>query len=202
MNNYVSITAPFAGTVTRRYANTGSMIQAGTASQSQAMPLVRLSQNSLLRLSLPVPESMVSTVHIGDPVSVHVASLARNFAGKIARFAGKVDQGTRTMITEVDVPNPSDIILPGMYAEVSLRVASRASALSVPLEAVERSGAGTRIYIVDKAGVIKITTVQLGIESSQRAEILSGAQEGDQVITGRRSGLKDGEKVRVKVMEI
>ena len=101
------ITAPFAGVVTKRYANTGSMIQAGTASQTQAMPVVRLSQNGLLRLHLPVPESAVPHVHLGEPVDVRVSALDRTFPGRVARFADKVDQSTRTMETEVDVPNPN-----------------------------------------------------------------------------------------------
>ena len=156
LRNYVTITAPFAGTVTKRYANLGSMIQAGTASQSQAMPLVRLSQISTLRLSLPVPESLVSTVRVGQPVEVQVKSLGRSFEGRVARFAGKVDQATRTMITEVDVANPTGVIMPGMYAEVSLADASSTMAcLPRRLDAIERAGAATRVYTVDKAGVIR-----------------------------------------------
>ena len=80
--DYTRVTAPFAGVITKRYADTGSMIQAGTASQTQAMPLVRLSENSLLRLILPVPESAVPTVHIGQQVEVRVPTLNRSFPGQ------------------------------------------------------------------------------------------------------------------------
>ena len=107
MRNYGTIVAPFAGTVTRRYANVGSMIQAGIASQSQAMPLVRLSQISTLRLSLPVPEAIVPTIRVGQPVEVRVRSMERSFEGRIARFASRLDTATRTMVTEVDVSNPA-----------------------------------------------------------------------------------------------
>ena len=79
--DYTRVTAPFAGVITKRYADTGSMIQAGTASQTQAMPVVRLSENSLLRLILPVPESAVPTVHIGQQVEVRVPTLNRSFPG-------------------------------------------------------------------------------------------------------------------------
>src|SRR5262249_54456435 len=95
--DYTRVTAPFAGVITRRYADTGSMIQAGTASQTQAMPVVRLSENSTLRLILPVPESAVPTVHIGQAVEVRVPTLNRNFPGRVARFTGKVAPATRTM---------------------------------------------------------------------------------------------------------
>src|SRR4029078_12536105 len=93
------VPAPFTGVLTKRYADTGSMIQAGTASSIQAMPLVRLSENSLLRLILPVPESAVPTVHIGQQVEVRVSALNRTFSGRVTRFDQKVALATRTMNT-------------------------------------------------------------------------------------------------------
>lgn len=199
MQNYVSISAPFAGTVTKRYANTGAMVQAGTASQSQAMPIIRLSQNSVLRLRLPVPESMVSSIRIGESVDVRVNSLGnRTFSGKVARTTGKVDQATRTMITEVDVENSSGLILPGMYAEVTLHLEHRNSVLSVPLEAVERSASGSRVFRVDPQGAVHIVTVRLGVEDSHKAEVLAGLNEGDPVVVAQRAGLREGESVRTK----
>jgi RND family efflux transporter MFP subunit len=198
LRNYVTITAPFTGTVTKRYAHVGSMIQAGTASQSQAMPLVRLSQISTLRLSLPVPESLVPAIRLGQPVEVRVKSLERSFEGRIARFASRVDQATRTMITEVDVSNPAGVILPGMYAEVSVQSKQHDGVLTAPVEAIERAGSAARVYTVDKAGVIRIVPVQIGVEDAARAEIVSGLQEADLVITGRRSGLNAGDRVRAK----
>jgi len=199
LRNYVTIVAPFSGTITRRYANVGSMIQAGIASQSQAMPLVRLSQISTLRLSLPVPESIAHTVRGGRPVEVRVKSLARTFEGRVARFASKVDSATRTMITEVDVQNPSGIIMPGMYAEVALQLKKQQDVLTVPLEAIERAGAVMRVYAVDQSGVIRVVPVQLGIEDAARVEIVSGVEEGQHVITGRKAGLNAGDTVLPKL---
>src|SRR5689334_16754961 len=89
MAEYTRVTAPFAGVITKRFADTGSMIQAGTASQTQAMPLVRLSQNSLLRLIVPVPESAVPGVHAGQQLEVKVPTLNRTFRGRVARFSDK-----------------------------------------------------------------------------------------------------------------
>jgi RND family efflux transporter MFP subunit len=177
------------------------MIQAGTASQTQAMPIVQLSQNNLLRLILPVPESAVSRVHVGEAVDVHVSSIGRTFPGRVARFADKIQPSTRPMDTEVDVPNSSLALIPGMYAEVNLRVNERRSALSVPLDAVDRSGPSPRVYIVTPAGAIHIMTVALGMESDQRVEVRSGLQEGDVVITGRHAGLTDGQLVQVRSLE-
>ncbi|MBL8294602.1 MAG: efflux RND transporter periplasmic adaptor subunit [Bryobacterales bacterium] len=198
MRNYVTISAPFAGTVTRRYANLGSMIQAGIASQSQAMPLVRLSQLSTLRLSVPVPESLVPSIQTGRTVEVRVKSMDRNFSGRIARMASRVDTATRTMVAEVDVPNPGGILMPGMYAEVSIQSAQR-DILSVPLETLDRAGTTARVYLIDQAGVIRVAPVQLGLEDALRAQILSGAAENDLVVTGRRTALKAGDKVTPKI---
>jgi len=198
MRNYVTITAPFAGTVTRRYANIGSMIQAGIASQSQAMPVVRLSQLSVLRLSLPVPESLAPAVRVGAPVDVRVRSLGRNFAGRVARYAARLDTATRTMVAEVDVANPERTMFPGMYAEVALRSARHEGVLAVPVEAVERAGSATRVYAVDN-GRLRVVNVQLGMEDAQHAEILSGLTETDVVVTGRRAGLNTGDKVMPKI---
>lgn len=200
MRNYMTITAPFSGTVTKRYANVGSMIQAGIASQSQAMPLVRLSQISTLRLSLPVPESIVPRIRNGQPVEVRVRSLDRVFSGRVTRFAARLDATTRTMITEVDVPNPDGAMMPGMYAEVSLESTAPKETLAVPLEAVEHSSSGTRVYAVNPAGEIRVVAVELGTQDSGRAEVLSGLQQDDVVITGRRAGLNAGDRVRTKLV--
>ncbi len=197
---YATIAAPFAGVVTKRYANTGSMIQAGTASQSQAMPVVRLSQNNLLRLILPVPESSVSRVKIGGTVDVRVPSLGRTFPGRVARFADKVQSATRTMDTEVDVPNPSLTLIPGMYAEVNLRVEERKDVLAVPLDAVEGAGSTARVYRVQNE-TIQVVPVSVGLETASLAEIRDGLAEGDLVIVGRHAGLKSGDKVQTRLTE-
>ena len=197
LHNYTTITAPFDGVVTKRYANAGSMIQAGTASQTQAMPVVQLSQNNLLRLVLPVPESSVGRVRVGETVDVRVPSLNRIFPGKVARFAEKVQPSTRTMDTEVDVQNPTLTLIPGMYAEVNLHIAESPGALTVPLDAVDRSTAAARVYVVTE-GAIHIVPVAVGLETDQSVEILSGLQEGDVVVTGRHAGLRDGQAVEAK----
>ncbi len=200
---YAVITAPFAGVVTKRYANIGSLIQAGTASQTQAMPVIRLSENGLLRLALPVPESAVPQIHLGETVNVKVSALNRSFPGRVARFEDRVDQSTRTMKTEVDVPNPTLMLVPGMYAEVDLTTEQRKNVLSVPMEAVEGSGASASVYVVQPSGAIQIVTVRLGIENAQRIEVLAGdLHEGDHVVVGSRAGLKAGGKVQPKVITL
>jgi RND family efflux transporter MFP subunit len=204
--NYTKVVAPFAGVITKRYANTGSMIQAGTSSQTQAMPVVRLSQNTLLRLVLPVPESAVPTVHLGQSVEVHVPSLKRDFPGKVVRFEDRLDLETRTMDTEVDVQNPSLVLMPGMYAEVDLTMEHRSDALAVPVTAVDRdsetSGNGQisgHVLVVSPQNKVERRVVTIGLETANRAEILSGLSDGDLVVIGNRAGLQTGQTVTPKI---
>ena len=205
--DYTRVTAPFTGVITKRYADTGSMIQAGTASQTQAMPVVKLSENSLLRLILPVPESAVPTVHIGQQVEVRVPTLNRSFPGRVARFVEKVSVATRTMDTEVDVANPSLILIPGMYAEVNLTLDRRDKVLAVPVMAVDRANSDSEpgaaqtgeVLIVTPNNRVEKRKVTLGIESSNNVEIRSGLNEGDSVVLTGRSTLQPGQEVRPKV---
>jgi len=194
--DYTHVTAPFAGVVTKRYADTGSMIQAGTASQTQAMPVVRLSENSLLRLILPAPESVVPRIHVGQQVDVKVPSLNRTFPGKVARFAERLQVATRTMDTEVDVPNPSLVLVPGMYAEVNLTLDHHAAALAIPLSAVDADG---RVMLVTPEDRVEVRKISLGLETANLVEVLSGLRQGDLVIIGGRASLLDGQRVSPKV---
>ena len=150
LEKYTRITAPFDGVVTKRFANVGSMIQAGTASQTQAMPIVRLSENRVLRLTVPVPESSVGGITVGQPVTVRVRSLNRTFDGRVARFTNRLQTSTRTMDTEIDVANPGLTLMPGMYAEADLVLQSASKALVVPLDGVEGLGtAAARAYLIE-----------------------------------------------------
>src|SRR5579884_3863370 len=145
--DYSKITAPFAGVVTQRYANLGTLMQAGTSS-TQALPLVKLSQEDLFRLVIPVPESYVRYIRTGDPVNVRVPSLDRSFPGKVTRFSVDVTDATRTMHTEVDVPNPEGVLIPGMYAEATLTLDRKGSALAVPLEAVQQENDRATVWVL------------------------------------------------------
>ena len=155
---YARITAPFAGVITHRYADTGAMIQAGTSSQSQAMPIVRLSQNNLLRLIIQVPESAVSRIHLGAPVDVKVQALGRTFEGKVARFAEKLNLDTRTMETEVDVPNPKLELVPGMYAYASITTDEARGVLVAPVQAIDRKDDRVAALVVGSDGTLEART--------------------------------------------
>jgi RND family efflux transporter MFP subunit len=199
---YTRVTAPFSGVITKRYADTGSMIQAGTASQTQAMPIVRLSQNSLLRLILPVPESAVPGIRVGQKVEVKVASLNRTFPGKVVRFADKLQLSTRTMDTEVDVPNPELVLVPGMYATVDLTLEQHNRALAIPVTAIGGSEDKPNVFLVRADRTIEERPITIGIETPSRAEVLSGIAEGDMVVVGSRNQLRPGQRVTPRVIEM
>lgn len=201
MNAYANITAPFAGVITHRYADTGAMIPAGTSQSANALPLVKLSQNYLLRLTLPVPETIASRVHPGQQVEVRVPSLGRSFAGKVTRFADVVTMQTRTMDTEIDVPNPTLALIPGMYAEAVLVTDRRTNALAAPIAAVATENNHNTVYRIGPGNKVEVRTVKIGLETPDWVEIVSGLEENDLVVTGNRGALASGEVVEPKPAE-
>ena len=200
--SYSRITAPFDGVVTKRYGNLGTLLQAGTNSSTQAMPVVQLSQDSLFRLVIPVPETSVRYVKVGDPVQVRVPALARDFEGRVARISVDVAQSTRTMHTEVDVSNQGRVLMPGLYAEAVLDLESNASALAVPVQAIDRDGARTSVMVVGANGKIEERDVSLGIETAAYREILHGVREGERVVITDRGALKPGDVVKPVTREL
>ena len=200
MLQYSCIHAPFEGVITKRYADAGALIQAGTSSHTQAMPLVRLSQSGRLRLVFPVSISHVSRIRVGDPVDIRVESLARTFPGTISRFTREVDTETRTMETEVEVPNSKLELIPGMYASVVLKLDRRVKTLAVPIEAVTRKSQPT-VYVVDARQQVEERPVTLGLETPYKVEIARGLKENDLVMIGARALVTPGQKVRPQLIE-
>jgi len=197
--DYTKITAPFDGVVTRRYTDPGSMIQAGTA--SQALPLLRLSDNYHLRLDFPVSVDYVQNIHVGDPVDVQIESLGgKTFTGKISRFTDRVDETTRTMTAEMEVANSKLELIPGMYATVVLKADQRPHAVAIPTEAV--SAGKSTVFVVNADNEVEQRTITLGMETPTKYEVLSGVKEGDLVLIGNTSQLKPGEKVEPKLTNL
>lgn len=197
---YSHITAPFAGVVTKRYADTGALIQAGTASETQSMPVVQLAEWSRLRLVVPVPESAVAQLKPGSAVQVRVSAVNRTFEGHVARFADSLNQETRTMHTEIDVENPDGTLKDGMYADATIILKQRPDALTVPIQALERNPTGATVLVVNSQGTVEPRQVKLGIEGSSSIEVTSGLAENDRVIIGNRSEFHPGERVQPKVV--
>ncbi len=198
LSNYTRIVAPFTGVVTMRYADTGSLVAAGTSSSTQAIPVVRIAEIAKLRLVLPIPESIAAQIHLGDPVKVRVQALNSDITGKVSRFADSLDLQTRTMETEIDFDNRDGKLIPGMYTETQLALAQRPNALSVPLEAVAENGNDATVLLVTPQGTIEQRKVRLGIQGKSRVEVVAGLTEGDRVVIGNHSQYREGEKVQPK----
>jgi|SRR5579875_180126 len=193
---YATITAPYTGVVTMRYADTGALIPAGTA-EGLNQAVVRLAQSDVLRLRMPVPEQDVPMVHVGSNVTVHVQATGQDFPGTVVRFTRDVSNATRTMLTEVDVKNPTLALTPGMYADVTFNLQEKQNTLIVPASAVIQ-GDQPAVMLVDGDDEVVKRPVVLGIASANKQEVTSGLGPGDRVIIGGLSTLQPGEKVTPK----
>jgi RND family efflux transporter MFP subunit len=195
LEDYTNVTAPIAGVVIWRYADTGALIQGGTNSNDQALPIVRLSQSSLLRLRVPVPEDDVQYVHAGDQLEVRVDAINRSFTGKIVRFTRNVSFETRTMETEIDVDNRDLSIAPGMYANTLLELEDRKNVVTIPVEALVLNGKQQEVYVLDDSNRIHIRSVRVGLQGQKLAEIVGGLNPGDRVVLGGQENYREGQQV-------
>lgn len=200
--DYTRITAPFDGVVTQIDAYKGALLPAGTSRDKGNLALCHLSQNSLLRLVIPVPERAVPGIRIGQAVAVDVSALHKTFDGKIARFSDQIDMETRTMHTEVQVPNPTYVLVPGMYASVQLPLHTATDTLALPVQAIRNSGQSRgSVLVVGADGKIQRRDITLGLEGANLVEILSGLQQGEEVIFGEQSQFQPGETVKPKLIQ-
>jgi RND family efflux transporter MFP subunit len=202
MFDYARMTAPFDGVITQIDAYTGALLPAGTSSNKGDSALCRLSQNNLLRLVIPVPERAVPSIQIGEPLDVTVSGTNRTFAGKIIRFSDQIDTTTRTMHTEVDVPNPKYELVPGMYASVKIPLHSVAKALVVPVQAFQAGSENKGVVLVVGSGnKVERREVTTGLQSATDVEIISGVQENESVIFGSLGQYRQGQVVTPKTVE-
>jgi RND family efflux transporter MFP subunit len=151
---------------------------------------------------IPVPERAVSEIRDGQTLEVDVSGLKKTFTGKIARFSDQIDPATRTMHTEVTVPNPSFELVPGMYASVRIPLHSATNVLTIPVQAVQFTGAGQGVaLIVNSQKRLEKREVKLGLQTAAEVEVLSGLSEGDTVVFGEQNQFKEGQPVSPKLVE-
>lgn len=198
MLDYTRVLAPFAGVIVKRMADPGAMIQAGVASHSQALPLVRLAELARLRLVANVPETVVGRLRLGQTADIRVGALGLSLTGKLARFTGNVQANSRTAEVEIDVANPSQSILPGMSADVILPIDTRPDALTIPMQALSELG-GNRYVLVAAQGALEERQIQTGFEGATEVEVLAGLSDNDQVVISSKTMLRPGMKVEAKL---
>ncbi|MBE7157312.1 MAG: efflux RND transporter periplasmic adaptor subunit [Rhodospirillales bacterium] len=200
MVEYSRITAPFEGVVTKRYADTGALIQAGTSSSTTGSAVVRFAQENVLRAMFPVPESAVAHIQNGAPVQITINGLGRTVQGSVNRFRRQLNPQTRTMETEVDVPNDDLSITPGMFGWAELTLEEHNDALSIPVQALS-VGEHPSVYVVTKDNKIEQRPVKVGMETPDRAEIVEGLHPGELVFIGNRSQIHVGATVKPKILD-
>jgi RND family efflux transporter MFP subunit len=201
LESYTRITAPFDGVITKRYVDAGALIQAGTSSSTQAMPIVRISQNERLRVVFPISISYARVIKVGDSVDIDLGDREKRRSATIARFNQRISTDTRTMLAETDLPNANLELIPGMYLTVILKIDRRPQALTVPVEAVAGPKQPT-VYVINAEQKIEERGVQLGIETPTKYEVLAGLREGELVMIGNRAQVRVGQKVTSKKVNL
>jgi RND family efflux transporter MFP subunit len=193
LGSFQHVRAPFAGVITRRNVEQGSLVNAGNGGPAQALFL--LASTDHLRLEIYVPQAYANRVKLGMPVDVTQAELpGEHFRGKIARTTGAIDSTTRTLQVEVEIPNRDGRLLPGAYVSAGLPLA-RGAALTVPANTLLFRAEGPRLVIVDDHGRVRLSPISLGRDLGKTIEIVAGLATSDHVILNPPDALADGDSV-------
>jgi membrane fusion protein (multidrug efflux system) len=197
--NFAKISAPFSGIVTKRMVDPGAFIPAATSgSTPQNAALVTLADFNTVRVQVAVPELESSLVATGQPVKVSVEELpGRNFTGTITRFSYALDEASRTMLAEIELPNPKLELRPGMYASIKIGIERKDDALLAPVEALVVEKAGAFVFTIAD-GKAKKTRVQTGFNDGTNVEIVSGVKTDQRIILVGKRSLSDGQPVTVE----
>jgi RND family efflux transporter MFP subunit len=197
MKAFEQIRAPFAGTITARYIDVGSLVASGSARTVQK--LFDLAQSDPVRVFVNVPQADVSSVLPGTPAAVTVDEFrGQTFAGKVARDAGAFDQSSRTLLLEIDVPNPDGRLYAGMYAHAKFALKNPTPALLVPDNSILIDSKGPRVLVVDSSNKIRIKRVTLGRDFGTKSEILGGLEATDRVVQNPTEALHQGMPVSIQ----
>lgn len=196
LESFKHVYAPFAGILTRRNVDIGALVNAGNGGSGKE--LFYLAQIDPLRVYVSVPEADAPAMRTGLTASIGVAEFpAARFAGTVVRTANAIDQTTRTLLTEVDVPNKAGRLLPGAYSQVHFRVPVGGRRLSVPSSAMLFRSEGPRIAVVGPGERVQLRPIVIGRDFGTSLEILQGVQPADRVIQNPPDSLEDGQFVHV-----
>jgi RND family efflux transporter MFP subunit len=191
MLTYQTVRAPFAGVITLRNVDTGVLVTEGTTL------LFRIAQTDRLRTYLNVPQADAESVRVGQQAALTIPDQpGRKFTGTVARTANALDPATRTLLVEVQVPNPGAMLMPGEYAEVDLAVPRKDPPLMVPSDTLVVRSDGPQVAVVGPDGVVHFAGVQLGRDLGDHLEVLSGLEEGQQLVVNPSDLIREGVKVK------
>lgn len=196
MLDYTQVRAPYSGTVTARFVDPGALIQAATSSATQAVPLLTIMDTSVLRLYVNVPQEDAPFVKKGTPAVISLESLGgKILKAAVTRSTVSLDPGTRTMLVEIDVPNPGHALAPGMFAEVILDLRRHQDALVVPPAALVSDNSSKAVFVVEQ-GVARRIPITTDIDDGVWVEITAGLTGTEDVVVVGKARLTDGMTVK------
>jgi RND family efflux transporter MFP subunit len=191
--DYALIIAPFEGVITQRNVDVGSLVQGNAASGTFMFEMM---QDNVIRVWVYVPQDAAFGVAPGIDAVIRVPELPdREFSGKVTRIADALQSGTRTLLTEIDIPNPANALAPGIYCTVELHIPRKTPSLLVPADAIIFNREGMQVAVVNN-GKAELRKVKVKRDLGTRVEVDSGIRAGDQVILNPPVTLVDGSKVR------
>jgi RND family efflux transporter MFP subunit len=197
LESFKHVYAPFSGVLTKRNIDTGTLINAGNGGAQQE--LFTLAQTDPIRVYVSVPEMYSPSVRSGLGAFLELAQYpGQNFQGKVVRTAEAIDPNTRTLLTEVDVPNKTSQLFPGGYAQVHLQVKVAASRVQVPVNALLFRAEGLRAAVVDANHKIHLRQLTIGRDFGTTLEVLQGLEPADWIVLNPADSLDEGQDVRVK----
>jgi len=188
---YQTVRAPFAGVITVRNIDSGALVNEGNTL------LFRIAQTDRLRTYLNVPQSDAESVRVGQQATLTIPDLpGRKFAGTVSRTANALDPASRTLLVEVQVPNPSATLMPGMYAQVDLSVPRKNPPLTIPADTLVVRSDGPQVAVIASDGGVHFARVQLGRDMGDRLEVLSGVEDGARLAVNPSDAVREGAKVK------
>jgi len=191
MESYTKIQAPYDGVVIRRKVDTGQLTTPGTTGE----PLFVVARQDIVTISVGVPEAEALFVNAGDAARVRLLALdSRIFEGKVTRTAWALDSATRTLLTEIDLPNLDDALRPGLYAYATIVAEEHKDTLTLPATAVIKDG-GKSFCVAVSGGQAKRKEIKVGLSDGKRTEVLSGVEEGEKIVEANAASLTDGQAV-------
>jgi len=193
--SFAKVYAPYDGVITRRLAEVGTLVNAGAGTTAAA--LFEIASTDPMQAYVDVPQPFAASVRVGSEAKVAVRAFrGRDYTGRVTRTAGALDPASRTLRTEVDLPNPKGELLAGMYVDVSLDLAVSHQVIRVPSSAVISDSRGVHVAVVDGSGKVHLVAVTQGLDNGTNVDVVSGLSGGEQVIATPPSGVTDGMQVQ------
>ena len=197
LESFKRVYAPFSGVITKRNVDIGMLINAGNGGTS-TREMFDLAQTDPLRVYVAVPQTFVHSINDGMKACLELSEFpGKNFCGKVVRTAGAVDPSTRTLLTEVDVPNPSKALLQGEYAQVHFDAKRTGEHLSVPNNALLFRTAGTQVAVVDSNNKIELKKLTIGRDLGNSVEVISGITSNEAFVINPPDSLDQGQEVKI-----